>query len=559
MLKSLHISNYALISSIDIDFASGLNIITGETGAGKSIMLGALGLILGARADTKSIRDISRKTVVEARFGISDFPVVNNLLRDSEYDVDIDTDECILRREITSRGGSRAFINDTPVNLQLLRSVALQLIDIHSQHQNLLLSDPDYQLSIIDSLAGISDLKSRYTVAYDKYRATLKQYTSLRDMLTRNRSEEEYLAFQLQQLEELKLMPGEQSDLEARRDKLSNITAIRDNVETALTALNSPVSVTSALGKSIEAISRLSDIYSESDSIVGRLETVRIEVRDILDTLSEYDSTLIADPVELQSIEERLSAIYSLQARHNVETVEQLIDIKTALRQKLDAIEGGDDKLLELEDKARQAKKDAVLIAREISARRRETARQFAEELCRRACPLGMNNLRCEIQLNTGKLTPTGIDVIDFMFAFNKNQPLMSVGKTASGGEISRVMLVVKSIVAEAMNLPTIIFDEVDTGVSGDIARRMGDVMLAISAKTQVITITHLPQIAARGVVHFKVFKSDDATSTTTYIKVLDRSERIAELAMMISGDPDNAHARNTAGELLDAGSNNLS
>lgn len=553
MLSSLHISNYALISSIDIDFTPGLNIITGETGAGKSIMLGALGLILGNRADTKAIRDVERKTVVEAVFDIKNYSIVNKILAESGADIDINPETCILRREITARGGSRAFINDTPVNLVLLRQVALQLIDIHSQHQNLLLAEPAYQLSIIDSLAGISELKERYTVAYNRYRSALKEYTSLRDMLTRNRAEAEYFTFQLNQLAELKLKPGEQASLEQQCDILSNITDIKVNLQEAIDALSGTGdSVCGAISRASDALGRLNDVYEDSDTLVERLSSARIEINDILDSVTEYQNSLVANPRELADIEERLSAIYSLEARHNVETVEQLIDIQRQLKDKLDKITNGDNTLADLESKARHAKKEAVLLARDISERRHATADKFARELVEAATPLGMKNIKCEIRLNPVKLSHQGMDEIQFMVAFNKNQPLLEIGHTASGGEISRVILAIKSIVSRSMNMPTVIFDEVDTGVSGDIARRMGDEMLHIAGHTQVITITHLPQVAARGAVHFKVYKSDDNDSTTTYIKTLNDDERLGELALMISGDSHNPEALATAARLLD-------
>lgn len=549
MLKSLHISNYALIETVDIDFVDGLNIITGETGAGKSILLGALGLILGARADLKAIRNPQKKTVVEAEFDISSYPGINDVLLAN--DIDTDDSVCILRREITSKGGSRAFINDTPVNLNIIREVAVRLIDIHSQHQNLLLADSVYQLSVIDTLAGNQQLLKQYSELYKAYRNALKNYTSTREMLTRSRDDAEYLSYQLAQIDELKLKPDEQSELERQREILANVNDIKSRLRNAIDAITSDNNVITAIRRSSEELSRLDEIYDEAPSLAARLNSASIEISDILDTLYDYDNTLLANPEELSEIESRLSAIYSLETRHHVENSDQLIELADKFRTQLNTISNGDEQLARLELEAKKAKKAAVILAREISARRMDAAADFVTELKNTATPLGLENLQFEIPFHATKLSPAGIDNIDFLFAFNKNQQLMTVGKTASGGEISRVILAVKAVVSEKMALPTIIFDEVDTGVSGDIANRMGHMMTNIADHTQVITITHLAQVASKGRRHFKVYKLDDDTSTRTHIDVLSQDERISEIALMISGNPENAGARSTAAEML--------
>ena len=549
MLKSLHISNYALIESVDSDFVDGLNIITGETGAGKSILLGALGLILGARADLKAIRNPQKKTVVEAEFDISSYPGINDVLLAN--DIDTDDSVCILRREITSKGGSRAFINDTPVNLNIIREVAVRLIDIHSQHQNLLLADSAYQLSVIDTLAGNQQLLKQYSELYKAYRNALKNYTSTREMLTRSRDDAEYLSYQLAQIDELKLKPDEQSELERQREILANVNDIKSRLRNAIDAITSDSNVITAIRRSSEELSRLDEIYDEAPSLAARLNSASIEISDILDTLYDYDNTLLANPEELSEIESRLSAIYSLETRHHIENSDQLIELADKLRTQLNTINNGDEQLARLELEAKKAKKAAVILAREISARRMDAAADFVTELKNTATPLGLENLQFEIPFHATKLSPAGIDNIDFLFAFNKNQQLMTVGKTASGGEISRVILAIKAVVSEKMALPTIIFDEVDTGVSGDIANRMGRMMTNIADHTQVITITHLAQVASKGRRHFKVYKLDDDTSTRTHIDVLSQDERISEIALMISGNPENAGARSTAAEML--------
>ena len=549
MITSLHISNYALIEEIDIEFDSSLNIITGETGAGKSIILGALSLILGGRADLKTVRDSSRKTIVEAVFDISRHRHLDKVFNDA--DIDSLEDTCILRRELTTKGGSRAFINDTPVTLPLLREVSLQLLDIHSQHQNLKLTDPAYQLSLIDALAGNSALLDDYHKAYETYRKALKKFTATRDMLNRNKSEAEYLSFQLEQLDDLNLKDGEQTQLEHDRDVLSNMTDIKSGIVDAIDAIDTTTDVSASLSTAIESLREVSDYYDSADELADRLNSARIEIMDVLDTLNDYNATLQADPRELEEIENRLGEIYSLETKHHVDTDSELIALHQRLREQLNAIENADDTLAELEHEAKKAKKTAVLIARDLSSRRAEFAVTFSNELKERAMPLGLNNIRCEIVLSQGKLGPDGMDNIEFMFSFNRNQPLMPVGKTASGGEISRVILAIKSIVVEKMNLPTIIFDEVDTGVSGDTANRMGLMMTDISDHAQVITITHLPQIAARGNRHFKVYKHDNEDATVTDIKILGDTEREGELAVMLSGSSTDATALAAARSLL--------
>jgi DNA repair protein RecN (Recombination protein N) len=551
MIKSLHISNFALINTIDIDFADGFNIITGETGAGKSIILGALSLLLGGRADLKSVRDKSKKTIIEAVFEGEAIARINDIL--TVEDIDAEENSCILRREITTHGGSRAFINDTPVNLQQLNAVAIELIDIHSQHQNLLLAKADYQLYIIDSLADTAGLLDEYSKVYTDYRHALKAYVETRDMINRNRSEAEYISYQLEQLDQMNLKPGEQNELENDRNILANVSGIKMKLTAAISSLNPDgTSVSEALSRAANDLSSLGDVYSDATDLASRLESAKLEVQDIMDTLSDYDSRLAADPATLEEIEMRLGEIYSLETKHHVDSVEALIELREQMRAQLDAISNSDETLAELERQAKSKKKAAVIIAREISEKRKTAAASFAASLKERAMPLGMSNIRCEISFVQSKLGPKGMDNVEFLFAFNKNQPLMPVGKTASGGEISRVILAIKSIVAEKMNLPTIIFDEVDTGVSGDIANKMGALMSDISQRVQVITITHLPQVAALGRRHFKVYKEDDEFATHTFIKCLGSEERVGELALMLSGSFDDPNAIVTARALLE-------
>lgn len=550
MITSLEISNYALIDKLVIAFGPGLNIITGETGAGKSILLGALSLIMGERAETRTIRDASRKTIVEAEFEYDSSTAIDTLLADN--DIDVDSGHCILRREVTTKGGSRAFINDTPVNLTLLKTVGLLLLDIHSQHQNRMLVDTDFQLRVIDAWAGNKQLLEEYSKAFRQYRRALKEFSTVRETLKRSESESEYIAYQLKQLDELNLQKGELEQLEHDRDIIANSAQIKVHLNGALDALTrSDNSVMGLLSRAENELHKLAEVVEEVASLAERLESTRIEVADIIETLNEYDNSMAVSPEELENIERRLGEIYALQTKHRIDDGDGLIALREEFRQKLADIGNSDEVLADLEDKARRAKKTAVMLARQLSERRVAAAMEFAAELKSRAMPMGMKNLRFEVRLNPGKLTANGMDEIDFLFAFNKNQPLMPVGKTASGGEISRIILALKSLMVEKMQLPTIIFDEVDTGVSGDIANRMAALMLEIAESTQVITITHLATVAARGSKHFKVYKEDENESTNTHIRLLDDNERAAELALMISGNASDEAALANARALL--------
>ncbi|MCH5220241.1 MAG: DNA repair protein RecN [Muribaculaceae bacterium] len=553
MLTSLHISNYALIESLDLSLGDGLNIVTGETGSGKSIVLGALALVMGERADSKTISNPEKKTVVEAKFDVSKFEGFNKFL--SDLDIDGMGDECILRRELTAKGTSRAFINDTPVNLSLMREVSMRLLDIHTQHENLLLSDSTFQTEVLDVLADNKDLLKKYEREYTDYRKSLKDYVSFRDNLQRNKAETEYNTYQLEQLDALDLREGEQESLEHERDLLTNSTRIKQHISSALNALSrSNDDVLGTILHATNELSHITDYVHNSQSLVERLESARIEIADIVDTLEEYDHSITSSENDLEAIESRLEKIYALQARHHVTSDQQLIDLRKELRQKLEDVENGDEKLSLLEDRAKAAKKAAVLTARDITARRSSVATELAVEIKKRTESLGMPNMRCEIRVSPAKLSSTGMDNVEFLFAFNKNQSLMPVGKTASGGEISRVILALKSLLVEKTHLPTIIFDEVDTGVSGDIANRMAQLMLDISRYTQVITITHIAAVAAHGRHHFKVYKEDKGDSTHTYIHKLNEDERVHELAAMISGKTENEAALNTARTLLETG-----
>lgn len=550
MLNSLHISNYALIDNIDISFTEGLNVITGETGAGKSIILGALSLILGGRADTKVLRNEDKKSIVEAEFNVAKYTAIRNLLSENELDDNGET--LTLRREITPQGRSRAFVNDTPVTLDVLKEIALQLVDIHSQHQNLLLASSEYQLQIIDALAGNATDLDEYTKLYGEYRKGMKQYVALKKQIEASRANQEFMRFQLQKIDDAHLYPQMQEELEREREILANMTDIKFNLGKAVSILaDSPTAILTQIKEAIQAARALDDVFNDSQSISNRLEETKIELQDIAETYRNYDNNLNADPANLENIENRLAELYDLYRRHSVETVEQLMSIADEYRRKLSEVDNADTLVKDLQHKIIKAKTASLKVAERISEARKRQAEIFAEELREKAVPLGMKNLNVKINVEQTELSATGIDAIEFLFAFNKNQTPLPIRNSASGGEISRIMLSIKAIVADKMQLPSIIFDEVDTGVSGEIAHRMGLLMKQISNTIQVIAITHLPQVAAKGYSHYKVYKQDSETATNTCITRLDENQRIDEIALMLSGSSIDTAARNNAISLL--------
>lgn len=550
MLESLHISNYALIDSLDIEFHKGFNVITGETGAGKSIMLGALSLILGGRADSRVVTDPGAKSVIEAVFTVGG----DNALRDYclAADLEWDDEKCILRREVTPAGRSRAFVNDSPVPLGKLQAVAMRLIDIHSQHQNQLLATPEFQLRVIDTLAGNGERLEEYGRRFARLREAIRTLKAMRTRVEKSREDEEYTRFQLEQIEELSLTPGEQAELERERDTMTNLTAIKTALSRAVGALSgADTNALSLIDTAADACEDLESVIPADDDLPGRLESARIEIADIASTLEGIDESLTADPATLTAIEERLNSIYSLCHKHHVDDADALIELRETLRRRLHDLDTSDEAIAALERDARRAKALAAETAREISEARKAEAVRFAGKLREVAMPLGMANLRVEVQVLPADMSATGIDAVQFMVAFNKNQALMPVGATASGGEISRLMLSIKTIIASSMRLPSIIFDEIDTGVSGDVAARMGDMMRRISRSIQVTTITHLPQVAAKGDSHFRVYKEDDDNATHTRIAPLDREERVRAIASMLGGSSVDAAALAAARSLL--------
>lgn len=549
MLKRLSISNYALIDQLEIDFEQGLTIITGETGAGKSIILGALSLILGERADSTSIRDKERKTVVEATFSIEDYNL-EVFFRDN--DLDYFDDELIVRREINPNGRSRAFVNDGVVALSTLKELMTRLVDIHSQHSNMLLSRPAFQLSILDNIAGDDVELNDYRGLYNEYKATEHQLQELRDNYDRNRSEEDYLRFQLGQLQETNLRHDEDEELEQQQRRLANATSLKEDLWKVINTLNSEDN--SVLDQLQEVRNTLATAEQNLDEIAGMSERVSnalIDLKDIAQSVGAIEESLNSDPAALQQVEERLNTIYSLERKHNAKTVNELLKLQEDYEQRLAAIDSSEERITQIQEMLESQRSAALQLARTISDRRKKAAGEFAATLQPLAQNLGMKNLQFHIDFKPVALNANGCDSVEFLFAFNKNQELMPVKDTASGGEISRLMLCIKSVIARSMNLPTIIFDEVDTGVSGEIAHKIGNMMGEISHKIQVIAITHLPQVAAHGDSHLRVFKTDTATQTVTSVQRLSDEEHVTEIARMLSGSELNQAAIDNARALI--------
>ena len=549
MLKRLSISNYALIDQLEIDFEQGLTIITGETGAGKSIILGALSLILGERADSSSIRNKERKTVVEATFDIKSY---NLKAFFDENDIDYYSGELIARREINPNGRSRAFVNDGVVSVATLRELMTHLVDIHSQHSNMLLAQPAFQLSILDNIAGDEDSLAKYQKLYSQYKATEKLLNELRASDERNRNEEDYLRFQLSQLQETNLKPGEDDELEQQQRRLANATSLKEDLWKVISTLNSEEN--SVLDHLQDVLNTLNTAEGNLNEIAGMSERVNnalIDLKDIAQSVSAVEESLNSDPAMLQQVEDRLNTIYSLERKHNVKSVDELLELQEQYQERLAAIDSSEERIGAIQEQLKQHKQAATELALIISKKRKKASEQFISLLLPLAQYLNMKNLQFNIDFKDVELNATGADSIEFLFAFNKNQALMPVKDTASGGEISRLMLCIKSVIARSMNLPTIIFDEVDTGVSGEIAHKIGDMMGEIAHNIQVIAITHLPQVASHGTSHLRVFKSDTSTRTVTSVERLNDEEHVTEIARMLSGSELNQAAIDNARSLI--------
>lgn len=549
MLRQLIISNYALIDHLEIDFKDGLSIITGETGAGKSIIIGALSLILGQKADARVVRDNTKKTVVEAVFDICNYNLKSFF---EENDIEFDERECIIRRELNPSGRSRAFVNDTPVASAVLVALSQRLIDIHSQHSNALLLTGAYQLAVIDSLADNGALLTEYSGQYASLLEAEHRLEETRLRIDRNKADEEYYRFQLGQISSAGLTDGEQEELESRKNILDNLSLLRGNLSAACTLLNDGnSSAVGALSEAEHQIAALQGVYPNAGEISSRLDSALIEIKDIYETVSHDLDGIDGDPRELEAVEDRLNIIYSLQQRFRVESVKELLDIQAGLEKSLSEIENADDELHDLQMLVDKQKKEVGKLADKLTLSRKKAADAFAAELKSLVAYLGLKNFTSDISFEPVGFTKTGQDKICFKVSFNVNQKPLLIEQTASGGEISRLMLCIKAIIAKKMQLPSIIFDEIDTGISGEVANKIGELMRQMSANLQVLTITHLPQVAALGGSHYKVYKEDTPTETITRMKLLTEEERIGEIAGMLSGSSVDKAAIENAKSLM--------
>ena len=551
MLQSLYIQNYALIDTLDICFDTGFSVITGETGAGKSIILGAIGLLLGQRADSKAIKNGANRCIVEARFNISEYRMEAFF---EENDLEYDKDECILRRELLASGKSRAFINDVPASLTQMKELGEKLIDVHSQHQNLLLNKEGFQLGVIDLVAQNEKVLLDYKKLYSSYKECCRKLEETIEEAKKNKADEDYVRFQLEQLEEARLYEGEQEELEQEAELLSHAEEIKAGLYKVNETFSSEEQgILPILKEALNTLRGLNSIYPATEELSDRLENSYIELKDIELEIDRHNENIEFNPERLEIVNERLNLIYSLQQKHRVKTVNELLEIREAYQTRLNAITSSEDLIAELTEKKEKLSRQVIKLAAELTKQSKSAAKEIEKQMQSRLIPLGMPNIQFKVELTPDKEPDAnGMDKVAFLFSANKNSALQNVATVASGGEIARVMLSIKALIAGTMNLPTIIFDEIDTGVSGEIAEKMACIMQEMGQNgRQVISITHLPQIASLGSAHYKVYKKDNETETTSHIRKLTEEERVEEIAHMLSGSTLTEAAINNAKALL--------
>ena len=551
MLQSIHIQNYALIESLDIDFHAGFSVITGETGAGKSIILGAIGLLVGQRADSKAIKTGASKCVVEAHFNISTYRLEEFF---NENDLEYDGEECILRREVHASGKSRAFINDTPASLAQMKALGEKLIDVHSQHQNLLLNHEDFQLNVLDILASSYEALQAYKSLYTSYKQTSRELAQLIVESEKNRQDEEYIRFQVKQLDDAQLQAGEQEEFEQEAETLTHAEDIKSSLYKVNQLMDEgEMNLVSLAKEGMQVLQSISKVYTPASEWSNRLESCYLELKDMAHEIANASDEVEFNPTRLDYVNERLNLIYTLQKKHQLSSVEELLSLADNLREKLDAITSSDDHIQELTKKKDLLYQQVLSQAEVLTRLRTGASKEIESQMQAYLIPLGMPNVRFAVELSPRKEPDaSGMDNVSFLFSANKNGTLQQVASIASGGEIARVMLSLKAMIAGAVKLPTIIFDEIDTGVSGSIAEKMALIMQEMGqADRQVISITHLPQIAARGAQHYKVYKEDTEVGTNSHIRILNEEERINEIAHMLSGATLTEAALNNAKALL--------
>lgn len=534
MLKSIYIHNYAIITDLSVDFGEGFSVMTGETGAGKSIILGALSLILGNRAESKALRTDTDKCIIEAHFDISAYKHLSTFFVENELDF---ANECIIRREITANAKSRAFINDTPVSLIVLKQLSSQLIDIHSQHENLLIANEGYQREVLDTVAQNQTELSHYQQAFATWTDARKQLQHMQQLARKSATELDYIRFQYQQLADARLVTDEQEELERELETLTHAEEIKTELHRAAEILDGEQACLSMIKELTNNILRIDKFLPQNINAAERLQTLYVELKDISNDLSHQSEKVEYNPERLHLVEERLSLLYSLQKKFAVDTVDELIEKRDAFEKQLTSIEHFDEEIERLKNELDRAFNLMLIAADVLTTSRRKALPAIEQYMVAQLNSLGMPNIRFEIALNDlAECSEWGKDEVQFMFSANKNRELQAVQLVASGGEISRLMLVIKSLIANKKALPTVIFDEIDTGVSGEIAHRMAQIMREMGTAMQVITITHLPQIASKGRLHYKVYKTDEGVQTETRIVQLSAPERIQEIAQMLSG-----------------------
>ena len=549
MLHQIHIQNYALIDELTVDFTDGFSTLTGETGAGKSILLGALMLALGNRADTAAIGNAGQKCVVEATFNVKPYHLEKIF---EELDLDYQ-DETIIRRELLTNGKSRAFVNDTPVNLNALKDLGRHLIDIHSQHENLELNNNQFQLRVVDAAAQNADLQKQYSAAFANYKRLQAELAELKENARQMSADYDYNQFQYNQLTEFKLDNIDQEEMENEFQTLSNVVDIQQNLSSALYVLqDGEQNIISELSQVRQAVQQTQRYFQKSEEYLQRLEPVIIEIKDLAQEMESDVQRLENQPERLEELRSKLDKLYSLMQKHQAKDVAELIAIRDDLEAKLNKSDNYDAAIEQLQKQLAEATDRATTLAAKLSDSRHSVIEALAKQICSHLTGLGMPNAQLQITLtDTGSLTPTGRDSANFMFTANRNHELQNISKIASGGEISRLMLSIKAILSKSVALPTVIFDEIDTGVSGDIAHKMGELMSLMAKQMQVITITHLPQIAAKGSVQYRVSKNDEGGTTHTIVDKLTDAERVDEIARMLSGKNITAEARENAKSLL--------
>jgi len=550
MLKHLYIKNYTLIEELDIDFRTGFSVITGETGAGKSIVLGAIGLLLGQRADLKAIKTGADRCIVEASFDLSRYDLSDFF---TENEIDEDLKDTIVRREVTASGKSRAFINDTPVSLAQMKELGEQLIDVHSQHQNLLLSKQDFQLEVVDIIAKDEKELNAYSDTYDKYIDTKVRLKNLQSNVAQSEKEADFMKFQYEELSEAKLVKDEQEDLEEMSERMTHSEDIKQALyESESCFSRDENSILNDLKRSVSALRSVERVYGDVRELADRIESCYIELKDVDSEISQQLETIDFDPAELERINLRLDTIYSLQKKYHVSTVEELLAIQNDLKQKLEQIENSDEAIAELQREQETLSAECEQRADILTKKRQQAAKLIEKILLEKLVPLGMPHVRFNIEIEKEPLNRRGQDKVSFLFSANTSTPLQPVSQVASGGEIARVMLAIKAMISGFVKLPTIIFDEIDTGVSGKIAEQMAQIMHEMGMQErQVISITHLPQIASRGMNHYRVYKEETAQGTLSHMVELSKDERVNEIAQMLSGSSVSEAAIENARQLL--------